>query len=114
MDFAGFLFWSRKSRDPQNIKESKTFTSFVDSSIVDAKLDFVSTTSHKIYWYSHFLQNFSPPTPPWINVDESEIIPRLCYRQTTDAQYWYRGGGGGLHAAIFWFFWEKILINCVL
>ena len=41
LDFAGFLFWSAKWRDPQNIKESKSFTFFVDCSIVDAKLFFV-------------------------------------------------------------------------
>ena len=41
LDFAGFLFLSTKWRDPQNIKESKTFTFFVDCSIVDAKLVFV-------------------------------------------------------------------------
>ena len=28
LDFTEFLFWSTKWRDPQNIKESKTFTFF--------------------------------------------------------------------------------------
>ena len=41
LDFTGFLFWSTKSRDPQNIKESKTFAFFFYCSIVDDKLVFV-------------------------------------------------------------------------
>ena len=40
LDFTGFLFWSTKLRDPQNIKESKTFAFFYCST-VDDKLVFV-------------------------------------------------------------------------
>ena len=41
LDFARFLFWSTKWRDPQNIMESKTFKFiFVDWNTVDAMLNF--------------------------------------------------------------------------
>ena len=95
LDFARFLFRSIKWRDPQNIKESKTFTFFVvGCSIVYAKLDFVPTTSHKIYWENPFLQNLSPLIlrSTLIGV---KITLRLCYRQTADPQHWYREGRKG-------------------
>ena len=40
-------FYQQSGRDPQNIKESKTFTFFVDSSIVNAKLVFVPRLCHR-------------------------------------------------------------------
>ena len=43
--FAVFLFWSTRSRDSQNIQEAKKFwIVFIDSSIFDSKLLFVTST----------------------------------------------------------------------
>ena len=36
-----------------------------------------------------------------------QITPRLCCRQITDPQHWFRGGGGDINGAIFKFFQRK-------
>ena len=50
LDFAGISFWSTKWRNPENIKEYKTFTVSVDYSIADAKLVFVPKVLIGIWW----------------------------------------------------------------
>ena len=75
--------------------------------IFDFKTWKIKTTSHKICWDNHFLQKLSP-SPLRSMLMGLQITPRLCCRQITDPQHWFRGGEEGLNEAIFKFFERKL------